>query len=219
MTDMRKKQLKKIIVEYESALSQSRHTAASDALSLTQITDLQTRCIAAIESISGRHSPYFRQVMDKTGARGRNTWSEVARQIGVAKALLSDIQNGYMESFEELVHGDVFGDFLEMSDHLLDAGYKDAAAVLAGSTLEVHMKKLCGKYGVETTSRGKTKKADLLNSELEKEGAYTKLDQKNITAWLGLRNKAAHGNYAEYTKDQVRLFVSSIRDFVTRHPA
>ena len=157
--------------------------------------------------------------MEKIGVQGRNTWSEVARQIGVAKALLSDIQNGYMESFEELVHGDVFGDFLEMSDHLLDAGYKDAAAVLAGSTLEVHMKKLCGKYGVETTSRGKTKKADLLNSELEKEGAYTKLDQKNITAWLGLRNKAAHGNYAEYTKDQVRLFVSSIRDFVTRHPA
>ena len=63
-----------------------------------------------------------------------------------------------MESFEELVHGDMFGDCLEMSDHLLDAGYKDAAAVLAGSILEVHMKKLCGKYGVETTSRGKTKK-------------------------------------------------------------
>ena len=218
MTDTRKKQLKNIIAEHKSALSQSEHYDASDVLSRTQITDLQTRCIAAIESISGRHSPYFRQVME-IGTQRHNTWSEVARQIGVAKALLSDIQNDYMESFEELVHGDIFGDFLEMSDHLLDAGYKDAAAVLAGSTLEVHMKKLCGKYGVETTSRGKTKKADLLNSELEKEGAYPKLDQKNITAWLGLRNKAAHGPYAEYTKGQVRLFVSSIRGFVTRHPA
>ena len=219
MTDTFKKQLKKIIAEHESALSQSRHSDASDVLSQTQITDLQTRCIAAIESISGRHSPYFRQLVEIGAQRHHNTWGAVARQIGVAKALLSDIQNDYVESFEELVHGDIFGDFLEMSDHLLDAEYKDAAAVLAGGTLEVHMKKLCGKYGVETTSRGKTKKVDLLNSELEKEGAYTKLDQKNITAWLGLRNKAAHGNYDEYTKDQVRLFVSNIRDFVTRHPA
>ena len=218
MTDTFKKQLKKIIAEHESALSQSKHSDASDVLSQTQITDLQTRCIAAIESISGRRSPYFRQVME-IGTQGHHTWDEVARQIGVAKALLSDIQNDYMESFEELVHGDIFGDFLEMADHLLDAGYKDAAAVLAGSTLEIHIKKLCGKYGVETTSRGKTKKADLLNSELEKEGAYPKLDQKNITAWLGLRNKAAHGNYDEYTKDQVRLLIDSIRDFVTRHPA
>ena len=154
------------------------------------------------------------------GTHRYHTWDEVARQIGVAKALLSDIQNDYMESFEALVHGDIFWRFSwKWSDHLLDAGYKDAAAVLVGGTLEVHMKKLCGKYGVETTSRGKTKKADLLNSELEKAGAYTKLDQKSITAWLGLRNKAAHGNYAEYTKDQVQLFVSNIRDFVTRYPA
>ena len=83
-------------------------------------------------------------------------------------------------------------------------GYKDAAAVLAGSTLEVHMRKLCDKHNVKTTSTGKSKNAETLNMELAKAGAYTKLDQKNLTAWLGLRNNAAHGKYDEYTKDQVR---------------
>ena len=116
-------------------------------------------------------------------------------------------------------HGDLFGDFLEMSTHLTDQGRKDAAAVLAGSTLEVHLKKLCDKHKVTTTSGQHTKKTDTLNADLARAGAYTKLDQKSVTAWLGLHNNAAHGNYSEYTVDQVKLLVASIRESITRCPA
>jgi hypothetical protein len=63
------------------------------------------------------------------------------------------------------------------------------------------------------------KKADTMNAELTKAMAYTKLDQKNVTAWLGLRNDAAHGNYNAYDKNQVVLLISSIRDFISRNPA
>ncbi len=52
-----------------------------------------------------------------------------------------------------------------------------------------------------------------------KAGAYPGLDQKNVTAWLGLRNKAAHGQYSEYTKDQVALMIDSVRNFMSRYPA
>ena len=41
-----------------------------------------------------------------------------------------------------------------------------------------------------------------LNANLVKADTYTKLDQKLITAWLDLRNKAAHGKYDEYTADR-----------------
>jgi hypothetical protein len=51
---------------------------------------------------------------------------------------------------------------------------------------------------------------------LAKVGVYNKLDQKNITALLDLRNKAAHGQYGEYTKSQVELMHQSVLDFVTR---
>ncbi len=43
--------------------------------------------------------------------------------------------------------------------------------------------------------------------------------QKNVTAWLDLRNKAAHGEYGKYEADQVGLMIDGIRDFITRHPA
>ena len=59
----------------------------------------------------------------------------------------------------------------------------------------------------------------MLNAELIKSNAYSKLDQKNVTAWLGLRNSAAHGCYTDYDKQQVSLLISSIRDFLTRNPA
>ena len=216
--DTFQKQLYSVIVEYEAALSQSKYDDASDILSDTRVKDLQTRTIAAIERISGRNSIYFQQATKIDTERGNN-WDHLAGQIGVAKSLLSDIQNDYLKSLEEIIHGDIFGDFLEMADHLLENGYKDASAILAGSTLEVHIKKLCDKYGIDVSSNGKVKKSDLLNAELAKKGAYTKLDQKNITAWLGLRNNAAHGNYSEYTKAQVQLFSANIRDFITRNPA
>jgi hypothetical protein len=46
-----------------------------------------------------------------------------------------------------------------------------------------------------------------------------KMDQKNVTAWLDLRNKAAHGHYEQYQKEQVALLISGVRDFITRNPA
>ena len=211
-------QLKTIISEYEAALLQSRHPDASDVLSVREVAEMRTRCTAAIERASGSNSTYYKNAM-AIARRRDHEWNRLAREIGVAKALLYDIQNNHLQSFEELLHGEVFGDFLEMASHLLESDYKDAAAVLTGGTLEVHLRKLCNRYGIDSSPAGKHTSSDQLNAKLTKVGAYPKLDQKNITAWLDLRNKAAHGRYSEYTGDQVRLLVTSVRDFITRYPA
>ena len=211
-------QLGEVVSEYEDALERSRHDDASDVLTKVMVRDLQTRCLAAIQRASGRSSVYFENA-DSLGKTRDNEYNHLAAQIGVAKSLLSDIKNDYLRSAEELIHGEVFADFLEMADHLVESGFKDAAAVIAGSTLETHLRQMCVKHSIATVVGTTLKKADTLNAELTKAGAYAKLDQKNVTAWLGLRNDAAHGNYNAYDKNQVRLFVSSVRDFITRHPA
>ena len=36
-----------------------------------------------------------------------------------------------------------------------------------------------------------------MNNDLACGNSYTKLDQKSVTAWLDLRNRAAHGRYGE----------------------
>ena len=142
---------------------------------------------------------------------------------GILQSLRADVAAGYLKSQRELLHAEVFADFLEMAQHLANEGYKDAAAVIAGSSLEAHLRQLCTKGGIapETTSGSSTvpKKADRLNSELAAAGAYSKLDQKNVTAWLDIRNKAAHGKYTEYQLQQVNLQIAGIRDFIGRNPA
>ena len=221
MNEAFKKQLEGLIAEYQSARDQSRYADASGVLHRTQVVDLITRITAAIERISGRDSSYFRQIKELEKKRlKRNILTEMSDLVGIAKALLSDIKNDYIVSFEETVRGNLFGDFLEMATQLIDDNKnKDAAAVLAGSTLDAHIRQLCAKYDVTTTLNEKPKQTDTLNAALVKAGAYTKLDQKNVTAWLGLRNKAVHGDYSAYTMDQVEPFIGGIRNFITRNPA
>ena len=106
-----------------------------------------------------------------------------------------------------------------MASHLLESGYKDAAAVVCGTTLEGHLGKLCSKYGIAIQEGERPKTAGQINAELAKAGAYSKLDEKNVTAWLDLRNRAAHGKYASYDKDIVKLVIAGVRNFTAKTPA
>ncbi len=197
-------QLRAVVNEYHQKI------ASDNKLPYFELTNLQTRCISAIERTAGKNSEYYKRATNR---------DILPSQIGVATALLSDIENDYTKSFEELIHGNVFSDFIEMAEHLLSNGYKDAAAVIAGATLESHLRKLCVKFGVSTESNQRVKKAVRMNADLANQNAYSKNEQKSIISWLGIRNDAAHGNYGEYTKEQVSLLNAGIRDFIARHPA
>ena len=138
---------------------------------------------------------------------------------GVVRALQGDLKRGYLQGAQELIHGELFADFLEMAAHLLEEGYKDAAAVIAGGALESHLRQLCQKVGVDPeylNSGGvkKPKKADQMNTDLVKASAYGKGDLKTVTSWLDTRNSAAHGQYGDYKTEQIDIYIKGIRDFI-----
>lgn len=91
--------------------------------------------------------------------------------------------------------------------------------MIAGSVLEEHLRKLAERHGVSVAVAGRPKKADTLNADLAKAAVYNKIEQKNVTAWLGHRNDAAHGHYESYDAAQVALLLQSVREFLARHPA
>jgi hypothetical protein len=182
------------------------------------LSGLLTSWNAAIQRFSSPKSAYSESADSILKGRG-NLAYKATQMHGVLMALRADYEAGYLRAIEELIHADVFGDFLEMADELHKKGYKDPAAVIAGSVLEEHLRKLADRYGIATSVAGRPKKADTINADLVKGGAYNKLEQKSVTAWLGLRNDAAHGNYAAYDDTQVGLLIQSVREFLTRHPA
>lgn len=183
-------------------------------------TEWRSQTLSLLTNFLGGEHVYVEDFKGKVEEGYRNA---VRAGQGILRALSEDIQGGYLQNLESLISANIFTDFLEMASHLIEEGYKDAAAVLIGGTLEEHLRRLCLKSSIDieitTTAGVKPKKADQMNTELSKSNVYSKLDQKNVTAWLDLRNKAAHGEYEKYTNDQVALLLSSVKDFITRIPA
>jgi hypothetical protein len=185
-----------------------------------EMTALTTAWFDAIERLTmpgDKHREVAARAMEKGGGTATTNYLQL---LGALNALRQDYQQGYMHTVAELIHADVFADFMEMAQELLDKHYKDPAAVVAGSVLEEHLRKLCDRHNLAVVDgSGRPLKADFLNAELTKAGAYNKLEQKQVTPWLGLRNDAAHGHYDEYDEAQVALMIAGITDFMVRHPA
>lgn len=146
--------------------------------------------------------------------------SSAKRSHAILHSIQNEIDGGWIFTVKKLISAEIFCDFLEMAEHLLEQGYKDPAAVMIGSVLEENLRQLCAanKIDIELEKDGVffPKKADRLNSDLAKSEAYTKLDQKSVTAWLDLRNSAAHGKYNEYTKEQVNFMLHGVTEFLAR---
>lgn len=135
-------------------------------------------------------------------------------------AIQNEIEGGWIFSVKQLISAEIFSDFLEMAEHLLSQNYKDPAAVMIGGVLEENLRQLCSNNEIDVALEKDgsfiPKKADRLNSDLAKSEIYTKLDQKSVTMWLDLRNKAAHGKYDEYSQEQVTLMLQGVTEFLAR---
>jgi uncharacterized protein (DUF2164 family) len=184
-----------------------------------EVSEAVNLLLAATERLAPVGTSYRRNAKQYEPRPGDILGNKIPPLRGILRALRTDYAAGNLQSVVELVHAEVFADFLEMADYLLQQGYKDAAAVIVGSVLEEHLRKLCQKNSIAFQAGAAPKKADTLNSELAGAGVYSKLDQKSVTAWLDLRNKAAHGRYDEYAKEQVALTLQGVRDFASRFSA
>jgi hypothetical protein len=203
--------------EVQQAKARSRHDDCSD---LKDLPRLASRIISTIERFAPPGSHQARQCAKFTAEYWAAPHVIVSDLSHVLQALRDDVACDRLTSVIELVHADVFSDFLDMAKHLLDQGFKDPAAVIAGSSLEAHLRAMCARHGIDTNLAGKAKRAELLNQELDKAGVYnSKGDQKSVTAWLDLRNDAAHGHYGNYLPPQVNLLIAGVRDFMVRYPA
>lgn len=173
------------------------------------------RMKSTVDSLT-RPGSAFRVESDRTMNASVDDFTRVDELAGLLVALREEIDAGYLANVATLVEANVFADFLEMASELLDKGYKDPAAVLVGSVIEEHLRSLAVSAQVSVESDGKPVKADKLNADLVKAGEYEKGDQKQITAWLNLRNDAAHGHFDKYDEQRVGLMIEGVRGFVRR---
>lgn len=186
-----------------------------------------TAITAAIARYAPPHSAYARVAKQDPSFNPlfHSSFEEtkISHLVGVLKSLQHDLQGGRLRTVGEIVRAEVFEDLLELADSLVDETAphtKDAAANLAGPVLEEHLRKLAAKEELDIErSDGAAKKASALNDELFRMEAYPRAYHKQITAWLEIRNNAAHGRFENYSRDQVRLMINGVSAFIQQFPA
>ena len=131
--------------------------------------------------------------------------------IGILKGAKNDYENEFLFDTRILIEAEVFDDFLEQAEHLLKQGYFAPAAVIAGCVLEDGLRKLCQRNSLALPAKATI---EPMNVELAKAGIYNKLVQKKVTALADLRNKAAHGEWTEFTNKDVEDMIRDVRRFM-----
>jgi hypothetical protein len=154
----------------------------------------------------------------QTIERGKilNAPSKLRAQTGVLVSLRDNFDGGFLADIRGLVRAEVFVDFIEQGQHLFDEGYFQPAAVVTGAVLEDHLRKLSAKHSITLPN---APKLDKMNADLAKAGAYDVLAQKQVTVWADLRNRAAHGKWTEFSKDDVKDMIRGVLRFLNEHPA
>ncbi|MCD6257493.1 hypothetical protein J7J45_05465 [Candidatus Aerophobetes bacterium] len=140
-----------------------------------KFAEWQTQALNFLINLLGEKHTYVQSFKDKVKSESE---SDVKGGQGILRAVKEDVLEGYLTNIRTLVSAEVFSDFLEMAEHLLENSYKDPAA------------SLCGK------------------------GVYNRLMQKKIKVWIDIRDKADHGQFSEYSKEDVQEMLKGVRDFL-----
>ena len=150
------------------------------------------------------HYKQFHEVLSKFDG-----WQSSFKQlIAVFNSGKEDYEGGYIFNLRGLIRAEVLSDALEQAEELLKSGYKDAACVLAGVSLEIVVKDLAARRSISLA------KLDKMNADLSKAGAYNSAKQKQITAWADLRIKSAHGQWNDYNAADVQEMLSGVQRFI-----
>ena len=220
----------KVTLHLEELIKQGEHLLTTKqpgylgTLDNRLLSQWVTSCLNFLSRALGKNTEHYRRfdTEKKTALEGYIYATE--RCLGVLMAVKEDIDSGFLFERELLISADVFDDFLEQAEHLLENKYKDAPAVLIGSVLESTLRKMCKKHGVDVTDKTGAIITDTatiapLNDALYKGKVYSKLVHKQIIVWADVRNNAAHGHYDQYKQSDVEDMAKGVRSFVTEYLA
>lgn len=180
---------------------------------------IATRARAAIRRYAPPGSAYEDDAKKIAESESHDEW-KAEQFAAVVHALRDDYALGGLTAVEEIVHADLFDDFLEMANELRTKGFIGPAAVLAGTVLEGHLRKLAAKCEIATKDpKGRPRSAETLGVDLRKGEVITEVQRKSIAAWYAQRNEGAHGRSENLSDGDVERMIDGVRDFVARLPA
>jgi hypothetical protein len=146
--------------------------------------------------------------------------SNFDQAVGVVLAAVAVVSDGHLRGLLDGVRAETVGEVLEQAAALLSHKQVVAAAVLAGGALETHLLHLCNRNGLKWEGDGSIGKYEGAIAKARNDGTvtvYEATDGKQVTAWGGIRNDAAHTpTKFNHSADEVRRMVDGVREFIAR---
>lgn len=189
----------------------SEHVIAPSTVNSPLFHEWKNNSQNFISMVCGEDSPYYKNFVE--GVKTAHP-SDADHGIGILTALKEDLELGYLTRVKDLVSAEIFTDFIEMAQHLLDNNYKDPAASLVGAVLENGLRQIAQKHTVEVKSGDDI---GSLNTKLADKEIYSRLIQKQIQAWKAVRDSADHGKFDDYKSDDVKAMLEGVQRFLAEN--
>lgn len=170
-----------------------------------------------IRNYSGKNNSYYEEI-DKI----ETTWSTASAKhyaYGVLKSFIKAIKNDYIGglSYERKIKQFVVNEFLEQAEILLntDNVHPAASVSIAGAALEEFLRNWVEDENIDLS--GQKPCIDTYAKVLRTNDIISKQDLKEITAWAGIRNDAAHGKWDLVNdKKRILIFIEGINLFINK---
>ena len=199
---------KEAIIEYAKKLQSSKDSGAS---CLSQATEF-------LRIYAGEKSSFYRKLEPLIAWNSDEMLKDMVSKIldGFIKFLESGMADGI--SIERQAQIDVVSDFLEQARTLLANKKVNPAAptVLIGASLEEFLRTWIEEKGISLGNNNPT--LDAYTRLLKEHELITKQDVKDLTAWAGLRNQAAHGHWDDVSdRQRINVMLEGINLFMRKY--
>lgn len=153
----------------------------------------------------------------------------MSETVGKLKAIKNDFENGFLSSLSMQIEAEIAANYMGQAEQLLHEGSSSAydhvpAAVLTGAVLEKSLRTLCDQQNppiptFKTTTKGASEPLTLnpLIDELKKAAVFNELKAKQLRYWANIRNAAAHGEFAKFSRFEVEQMIAGVKNFLATY--
>ena len=207
------------VVSGGNFLTKETHYKQRKQVGWAEFVEWRTKCATLLDQVVPQWS------IHRTTVNGfgnlEATQSTVQGGTSFLKAIHDDLRDGFFERLTAEIESAIVADYVTQIEQLLAddtserAGYV-GIAVLAGSILEGHLRTMCAQLSPAEPIAAPQSLGALIEV-FKRRGVIAEPRAKQLRAWADVRNRAAHGKFDEFSKEDVRLMVSGIKHFLGEH--
>lgn len=190
-----------------------------EAIRIGQLNDrkqLQIESREFVRICAGENSDFYKILNHPI-----HDWNEFEdRAKGIMDSFVKFTESGLLSnlSYEREIQIETVSDFLDQANILLRDTkiHPSAPTVLIGAALEEFLRNWLEELGEDFTLIKNS--MDSYAQELKKKNLINKQDYKDITAWAGTRNDAAHGHFEEVNdRQKIKLMLEGVNLFIRKY--